>query len=45
MANAHILVVANDSTLMEHIESRLKSLGYTISVAVPSGEKAIQKAA
>ena len=45
MANAHILVVANDSTLVEHIESRLKSLGYTISVAVPSGGEAIQKAA
>jgi CheY-like chemotaxis protein len=43
MANANILVVEDDGIVALDIDSRLRSLGYSVSEIVSSGEEAVKK--
>ncbi len=44
MRNARVLVVEDESIVAKSIQSRLKSLGYTVPAVVSSGEEAVHKA-
>ena len=44
MSNTRVLVVEDESIVAKSIQSRLKSLGYTVPAVVSSGEEAVHKA-
>ena len=45
MAHTKILIVIDKKSVAENVESRLKELGYTVCVVVPTGAQAVEKAA
>ena len=45
MAHTKILIVADNKSVAENIEGRLKELGYTVCAVVPTGAQAVEKAA
>ncbi len=45
MAHTNILIVEDKKSVVENVESRLKELEYTVCAVVPTGARAVEKAA